>query len=135
MTIKKVLVVDDSPTDLANLVRIVSGTGCQVIIAGSGTEALSKAKTERPDIIFMDVVMKDVDGYEACRRLARDPATSAIPVIFVTSKNQRADRVWAMLQGGKDFISKPVVPERILNHLGDVQQARSTAAESVARSH
>jgi len=135
MTIKRVLIVDDSPTDRANLQAIVSATGCQVMTAGSGAEALSKARSERPDIIFMDVVMKDMDGYEACRRLAKDPETSAIPIIFVTSKNQRADRVWAMLQGGKDFISKPFVPERILNHLGDGGQAGPAGGRPPAHSH
>lgn len=117
MAINKILIVDDSVTDLSNLENIVSEVGCEVIKASSGAEALEKAKSEQPDIIFMDIVMDNVDGYEATRQLTNDPVTKAIPVIFVSSKHQKADRVWAKMQGGKELISKPYSPDEILQQI------------------
>jgi twitching motility two-component system response regulator PilH len=95
MAIKKVLVCDDSTADRTNLERIVSGMGCIVILATSGKDALEKARTEKPDLIFLDIVMPDLDGYATCRALQNDPETRKIPVVFVTSKGQKADRLWA----------------------------------------
>ncbi|MCH9675582.1 MAG: response regulator [Gammaproteobacteria bacterium] len=117
MLSNKVLVVDDSPTDLKRLTTIISDAGCTVVCAGSGREALEKAKTERPDVIFLDIIMPDMDGFEACRSLTGDSQTKNIPVIFVTSKNQKADRVWAKMQGGQALVAKPYEAEEILDQL------------------
>ena len=117
MAIRKVLIVDDSPTDLANLEQIISETNKQVVTATNGKDALEKAKAEKPDIIFMDIVMDQMDGYEATRTLTNDSATKAIPIIFVSSKRQKADRVWAKMQGGKDLVSKPYTKDQILDQL------------------
>lgn len=117
MAIERVLIVDDSPTDLNYLAKIIEGAGCQVITAVDGIEAIAKAKKEKPDLIFMDIVMDKMDGYEATRRLVNDPATQSIPVVFVSSKHQKADRVWAKMQGGRDLVSKPFKPEQIIDHL------------------
>ena len=78
---------------------------------------MEKAKAEKPDIIFMDIVMDQMDGYEATRTLTNDSATKAIPIIFVSSKRQKADRVWAKMQGGKDLVSKPYTKDQILDQL------------------
>ena len=120
MTINKVLLVDDSPTDLANIRTIVSDAGYSVLTATAGNEAVALAKAERPDLIFMDIVMEGADGYDACREITQHSATKNIPVVFVTSKNQKADRVWAELQGGKAFITKPYTPEQILDQITDM---------------
>lgn len=117
MPIKKVLVCDDSITDLTRIKTVVEGAGCLVVTASSGVEALARAKSERPDIIFLDVIMPEMDGFEACRKLRQDPDTKDIPIIFVTSKNQKADRVWAQMQGAKDLISKPYNPDQIIEKL------------------
>ena len=117
MAIKKVLVCDDSVTDLTRIKTIVEGAGYVTVTASSGVEALSRAKAERPDIIFLDVIMPEMDGFEACRKLRQDPETKAIPIIFVTSKNQKADRVWAQMQGASDLIGKPYNPEQIIAKL------------------
>ena len=114
MTINKVMVVDDSPTDLENL---KSNEGYNVITATSGHDALEKAKTHKPDLIFLDVVMDDKDGFDVCRSIHKDGETKDIPVIFVTSKNQKADRVWAELQGGKGLIGKPYTKQQIVTQL------------------
>lgn len=120
MTASKVLVVDDSAVDLEHLKSIIEGAGYQVITAKNGKEAYEKAKQNRPDVIFMDVVMDGVDGFEACRTITTDRETGKIPVYFVTSKNQKADRVWGELQGGKGMISKPYSAAEILETISAV---------------
>lgn len=114
---KKALIVDDSAADLANLKAILDDAGCAVVTATGGAEAVTKAKTEKPQIIFMDVVMPDMDGYEACRQLAADGDTKAIPIVFVTSKGQKADKVWGELQGAKAHVGKPYSADQIIDQL------------------
>lgn len=114
---KKALVVDDSAADLANLKTILDDAGCIVLTATGGAQAIAKAKSEKPSIIFLDVVMPDMDGYEACRQLAADGDTKAIPVVFVTSKGQKADKVWGELQGAKGHIAKPYTADQIIDQL------------------
>ena len=120
MAANKVLVVDDSPSDLANLKSIVSDAGCTVFTATNGLEAIEKAKAERPDVIFLDVIMPDMDGFEACRQLSNDGETKDIPIVFVTSKNQKADRMWAQMQGGRALVAKPFTADEIIDHLNAV---------------
>lgn len=111
----KILIVDDSPAELANLRAIVEREGWHSVTASTGGEAISKAASERPNLILMDIVMPDMDGYEACRMLQADPSTKGIPVVFVSSKNQKADQMWAKMQGGKTLIAKPYQPQQILD--------------------
>jgi twitching motility two-component system response regulator PilH len=114
---KKILIVDDSTTDQANLRSILTSAGCVVISAASGAEALAKARAEQPAVIFMDIVMPEMDGFEACRQLTADPATKNIPVVFVSSKGAKADKVWGQLQGAKGYIVKPARPENVIEQL------------------
>jgi twitching motility two-component system response regulator PilH len=117
MSAKKVLICDDSSTDRAKLEKIVTNAGFVVISASGGAEAVAKAKAEKPNLIFLDIIMPDVDGYATCRALQNDPSTKGIPVVFVTSKGQKADRVWAQMQGGKDLVAKPYSNEEIVSQL------------------
>lgn len=114
---KKILLVEDSRTDMAYLRSIISGAGHVAIEATSGRQAVELANIEQPDIIFMDIVMQGEDGYDACREIKASRQTRSIPVIFVTSKQQKADRVWAELQGAKGFITKPYEPQQILDEI------------------
>ncbi len=117
MPIEKVLVVDDSPAELTNIKNILIEAGCQVTSATNGKDACEKAKEVHPDLIFMDIVMPDMDGYQACRLLASDPSTKDIPVVFVSSKSQKADVLWAKMQGGKAYVTKPYQPDAIIDQL------------------
>ncbi len=117
MTMKKVLVVDDSLTDLTNIKNIVSAAGYLVFTATSGQEALDIAKTEKPDMIFLDIIMPDQDGFGTCRKLAAGSETKGIPVVFVSSKNQKVDRLWGQLQGAKGYVVKPYTPQEIMDQL------------------
>jgi twitching motility two-component system response regulator PilH len=111
------LVVDDAAVDRDRVAAILHSAGWHVELAGSGPEALEMARVRAPDIIFMDIVMPGMDGFEACRRLAEDPTTRAIPIVFVSTKSQRADHLWARMQGGRELIGKPFSAEQLLGAL------------------
>jgi twitching motility two-component system response regulator PilH len=113
--IKKILVVDDVAADQKRICSILASLNTLVIIAQNGKEAVEKAQTEKPDLIFMDVVMPEVDGYSACRQITTNDITKNIPVVIVSSKNQKADKVWAQLQGASAMVSKPYNDEEIIN--------------------
>jgi twitching motility two-component system response regulator PilH len=117
MAIQKILICDDSQTDLNQLKQALEGANCILVTASNGEEAVSKAKAEKPDVIFLDIVMPGMDGFSACRSLRDDPQTKHIPVIFVSSKQQKADRVWAQMQGAKDLIGKPYKAQEVLEKL------------------
>jgi twitching motility two-component system response regulator PilH len=117
MAKKKVLVVDDTAAHLQHLAEIVSTAGYHVITATSGREAIEKSKAEKPNMIFLDIVMDDLDGYGACREITRSEETKDIPVVFVSTKNQRADKLWAEKQGAKALLSKPVESAQIVDSL------------------
>ncbi|MGH8481753.1 MAG: response regulator [Nevskiaceae bacterium] len=104
----KIMVVDDAPADLQNLKNILTKGGHQVIEVTSGQDSIAKAKAEKPDAIVMDVVMPGVNGFQATRQISKDPDTSAIPIIVVSAKNQETDRLWAMRQGAREYVVKPV---------------------------
>ena len=117
MTVSKVLCVDDAAADLVMIQKIVSGASLNVLTATGGKDALARAKSEKPDLIFLDIVMPDMDGFAVMRELQKDPATKDIPVVFVSSKSQKADQLWAKMQGGKGFVPKPATPEAVMNEI------------------
>ncbi|MDH5633877.1 MAG: response regulator [Gammaproteobacteria bacterium] len=117
MAINKVLVVDDVDTDRKNLEQILSGGGYTVITASSGEEAVSMAKSEMPDAVFMDVIMEPMNGFQACRAITKDAATSGIPVVLVSSKGEKTDKIWGEEQGAKGYITKPYTAEQILSQV------------------
>ncbi|MEO5670253.1 MAG: response regulator, partial [Ramlibacter sp.] len=106
--------VDDAVVDRQNLERILSGAGHRVFLAESGEQALARAKSERPDLIMMDVNMPELDGFATTRRLKADEATRNIPVVFVTGKNQKADVAWGKMLGARGYVAKPYTAEQIL---------------------
>jgi twitching motility two-component system response regulator PilH len=114
MAIKKILIVDDSATDRQFLIETLSKQGFQCITAQSGDEGIAKAKTERPDLILMDIIMPGTDGFKATRAITHDEATKHIPVIVCTSKKLETDKVWGMRQGAKDYITKPIDAKELL---------------------
>ncbi|OGI47899.1 MAG: two-component system response regulator [Candidatus Muproteobacteria bacterium RBG_16_65_34] len=117
MAVRTVLVVDDSATDLKNLEQIVSGGGYSVITATSGKEAVSKAKSEHPDAVLLDVIMNDMNGFQACRTITSDPDTQDIPVVLVSSKGEKTDKLWGAENGAKGYITKPFTAQQVLDQL------------------
>ena len=114
MAIKNILVVDDSPTDRQFLSDLLNANGYKVSTAENAEDAIAKAKSLRPDLVLMDVVMPGQNGFQATRTLTKDEATKDIPVILCTSKSQETDKVWGMRQGARDYVVKPVSPADLL---------------------
>ncbi|WP_300155558.1 diguanylate cyclase [Solidesulfovibrio sp.] len=102
-----VLVVDDAPSNLAILTETLRGE-FDVRIATSGPEALRLVDASAPDLILLDILMPDMDGYEVCRRLKADHTTRNIPIIFLTAKNEVSDETLGLALGAVDYITKPV---------------------------
>ena len=119
----QILIVDDSPTEAHVLKGMLEKNGYETEIAESGTEGIERAKAFKPDLVLMDVVMPGLNGFQATRQLTKDPETSEIPVIIVTTKDQETDRVWGLRQGARDFLTKPVSEQRLLEKINAVLTA------------
>jgi twitching motility two-component system response regulator PilH len=104
----RVLIVDDSPTEIVKIRQILSKHGYDVITAESGERGIELVRAENPDVVLMDIVMPGLNGFQATRQLSRDPDTSSVPVIIVTTKDQETDRLWGQRQGAKGYLTKPV---------------------------
>ncbi len=110
-----IMIVEDNQADRSRLEKLLSGAGYLVSIAENGTQALAAAKSNKPDAIFMDVNMPGLDGFAATRALRDDAKTKDIPVVLVTSKDQKADKAWGQMLGAKGYITKPYTDEQILS--------------------
>jgi twitching motility two-component system response regulator PilH len=121
MAISKILVVDDTNTDRLNLQTILHEAGYHVVTAASGREAVEKVQTERPDLVFLDIIMDDMDGFQTCRRLSNNEATKHIPVVMVSSKDQKVDMLWARKQGARAYITKPYTAQQITDQIQKFQ--------------
>lgn len=108
MPVKKILIVDDSPTQRQFLLEVLSHAGYQCVTAENGDEAIVKSRSEHPDLILMDVVMPGTSGFAATRTISRDETTKHIPVFMCTSKNAETDKIWGMRQGARDYLTKPI---------------------------
>jgi len=117
MPIKRILVVDDSPTERHNLNEILTKAGYQVSVAFNGEEGVAKARSDKPDLIVMDVVMPGLNGFQATRAITREETTKHIPVFICTTKDQETDKIWGMRQGAKDYIVKPVSGPDLLSKI------------------
>jgi len=112
---RSILIVEDSHADRSRLEKLLSDAGYLVSSAESGTQALDAVKRSKPDAIFMDVNMPGMDGFAATRALRNDSSTKDIPVVLVTSKDQKADIAWGQMLGAKAYITKPYTDEQILS--------------------
>lgn len=118
-----VLVVDDSPTEMHVIRGILEKGGYQVITAVDGESGVAEAKHSKPDLILMDVVMPGLNGFQATRQLSRNPETSEIPIIMVTTKSQETDRAWGLRQGAREYVVKPVAAGELLNKIRSILNA------------
>ncbi len=119
----KVLIVDDSPTQIFTLKKLVEEWGHETLIAENGDEAFELARIEQPNVILMDIVMPGMSGFQTTRKLSKDRATNNIPVIFVSTMDGEADRVWGMRQGATAFVTKPVNAESLFTAISDAVAA------------
>ena len=117
MPIQKILVVDDSKTELHHLSEMLTKRGYAVRTAESGDEAMKRLAEDRPDLILMDVVMPGQNGFQLTRSITRDPRYAGLPVIMCTSKSQETDRVWGLRQGARDYVVKPVQADELVSKI------------------
>ena len=104
----RILIVDDSPTEMYKLTGMLQKHGHEVLQAANGADGVALARQEKPDVVLMDIVMPGLNGFQATRQLTKDPETNHIAVIVVTTKDQETDMVWATRQGAKGYLTKPV---------------------------
>jgi len=120
VTIQSVLIVDDSKTELMFLSDILNAHGLTVRTAENADEALKRMQEAKPDLILMDVVMPGQNGFQLTRSIHRTPEYADIPIIMCTSKSLETDRVWGLRQGAKDYITKPVNADELMEKIRDL---------------
>jgi DNA-binding NtrC family response regulator len=119
VTAARILVVDDTPTNVKLLADLLSVNGFEVVTAGSGREGLERAgAAPPPDLVLLDVMMPDLDGFAVCERLKANDATRDVPVIFLTALQETLDKVRAFSAGGVDYLAKPFEPRELLARVG-----------------
>jgi adenylate cyclase len=137
----RILVVDDTPANIQVLAGTLKESGYQISVATSGKQALEIVERVRPDLILLDVMMPEMDGFEACRRLKASEGTRGIPVIFLTAKTEVEDIVKGFEVGAVDYVAKPFNPHELLarvsTHLTMDELRRSLATKNaeLARAH
>ncbi len=114
---KKILVVDDEVESVKLIGLMLQRRGYEIVAARSGTQALEKARMDRPDLVILDVMMPDMDGFEVCRQLRADPITVSLPIIMFTAKTMVDDKVAGFQAGADDYLTKPVHPEELASRI------------------
>ena len=119
----KILIVDDSPTEMFRFKEILNKHGFEVLEATNGADGVTLAQAELPDIVMMDVVMPGVNGFQATRQIARGALTKNIPIVIVSTKDQETDRVWGKRQGARDYLTKPIDENQLIETIKQNLQA------------
>jgi len=119
-SIKNVLIADDSATDRKRLSLALEELGLNVTSVNSGNEAVTSVEANKPDIIILDVIMEDGDGYHACRTLKRNQETTEIPIIIISSKSNRVDKMWAEKLGANAYVTKPFTDDDLVKALESI---------------
>ena len=117
---KRVLVCDDEPYIVESVSYVVRKAGFEVETAEDGEEALAVAQKSRPDLIFLDIMMPKISGYEVCRRLKEDPATRGAYIVMLTARGQDEDERKALDMGADEFMTKPFSPRKMRAKLHEV---------------
>src|SRR5262245_19857753 len=133
--LERVLVVADEP-DVAELIRYyLAKEGYDVSVSGTGGDALRQAREGRPELILLDIMVPQLNGWEVCRRLKQDPETRGIPVIMVTGRVEEGDKVLGFEMGADDYVTKPFSPRELLARVRAVLRRGHAAVESRERKH
>jgi twitching motility two-component system response regulator PilH len=111
----KIAVVDDAAEVLALIGGILRAGGHQVVTYQDGVGLEQKLAADRPDVLLLDIVMPERNGFQVLRSLKKDPATRALPVVLISSKTEPTDVEWGKLQGADDYLTKPFTPRQLLD--------------------
>lgn len=115
----RILIIDDSPTEVYKLTTILEKKGYAVEVGETGEKGLEMAKQNPPDLILMDVVMPGLNGFQATRQLSRNPSTTNVPIVIVSTKDQATDKVWGMRQGARAYLVKPINEAQLLDAVNE----------------
>ena len=110
----KVMVVDDAHSELKMMERILKSAGLEVVCFPDGDLLEERMVQQHPDVLLLDIVMPNRNGYEILRSLKRDERTKRTPVVLVSSKNQESDRAWGRRQGADEYLGKPFTAEQLV---------------------
>lgn len=114
---RKVLVIDDEPGIIEIVEANLEGDGFEVISASNGKEGLEKIKSEQPELVVLDVMMPEMDGWEVLRSLEKDETTAGLPVIMLTAKAADEDYIFGLEEGAVEYITKPFLPQELVNRI------------------
>ena len=115
-----ILIADDSPTEVFILKKILEKHKHQVIVAEDGQKAIALTHSKRPNLIVMDVIMPNLNGFQTTRNLSKDPSTSNIPIVIVSSKDQASDKLWGLRQGAKGYLGKPITEALLMAEVNKI---------------
>ena len=116
----RILLIEDSPTERTVLAQMLQRNGHEALLAGSVEEGLELARQQHPDLVLMDVVLPGMSGFQAMRALKREPGTSDIPVVIVSTKGMDTDRNWGLRQGAKDYFVKPPPEDALIARINEL---------------
>jgi twitching motility two-component system response regulator PilH len=116
----RILIIDDLIEDANHAARMLKAEGHAIAMASNGRDGVDMARKQQPDLILMDVVMPGLNGFQATRELSRDQTTKNIPVIVISGKDQETDRVWAMRQGARAYLTKAVEKKALFDAIDAV---------------
>ena len=112
-----VLIVDDSRTQLYGMEKMLQSVGMNTLTAENGKQGILMARHKKPDVILMDIVMPEINGFQATRYLSRQPDTCHMPIIIISGSDQESDKAWGLKLGAKGFMNKPVNKELLLEKI------------------
>ena len=131
--VETILVVDDDKTNRSLLSIILKNAGYRVIEAEDGQDAIEKSLSAAVDLVLLDIMMPNMDGYEACRRMKEDPRTQDIPVIFLSAKSETRDKIMGLESGGADYVTKPFDKGEVLARVRSQLRIRSLTREVIEK--
>ena len=123
---ERILIVDDDEESLKLIELMLQRHGYEVILAVTGQQALSRAQSDQPDLIILDIMMSAMDGYEVCRRLRHDSLTQSIPIVIFTAKTTVDDKVAGFEAGANDYLTKPTHPAELVSRVKNALARRTT---------
>ncbi|MGH2457318.1 MAG: response regulator transcription factor, partial [Chloroflexota bacterium] len=121
-----ILVVDDEPYILRALSYLLTREGYQVIVADNGEDGLARAREIRPPLVFLDIMMPRLNGYDVCEQIKRDPSLAGTYVIMLSAKGQRDDREEGLQRGADEYVTKPFSPREIAHRVRALLTARAS---------
>lgn len=123
----KILIVDDDVDALKMVGLMLERQGHQIVVANTGMQAIEKATTQAPDLVILDVMMPDLDGYQVARRLRQDPATQSLPILMFTAKSSVADKIAGFQAGVDEYLTKPIHPAELITRVQVMLQRKQVA--------